>query len=219
MGYKNFRDVYHKLAVVMDNGWCYRDMKGLGDNRLKLPPVEANSALVYGYIDKACGFSYQVLGFTYYEDGDYTLVWPGDEIGITIRGECFQDFELIPIENKALVKRFQKVIDNVNKCYSTEDDEETRAFEELDPFRHHDFPDDVEVIIQNTELRKMERIWARVKRYEGGTDKLTLFRAELLDEPFADIYDMHYKDDIMLLLLKHEEGDSVLFGTSLNNFC
>ena len=23
MGYKNFREVYHKLAIVLDNGYCH----------------------------------------------------------------------------------------------------------------------------------------------------------------------------------------------------
>lgn len=23
MGYRNFRDVYHKLAIMLDSGWCY----------------------------------------------------------------------------------------------------------------------------------------------------------------------------------------------------
>ena len=26
----------------------------------------------------------------YYADGDYTLVWPNDEAGLTVRGECFK---------------------------------------------------------------------------------------------------------------------------------
>lgn len=215
MGYKSFRDVYHKLAIVLDNGWCFQDMKGIGDDRLKLPHVEANSTLVYGYIDKTCGFSYKVLGFTYYEDRDYTLVWPGDEISITIRGECFQNFELIPIENKALTKRFGYVINSTNECYSNEDDEETRAFEELDPFRHYDYPDDVEIIIQNTKLLKRERIWARLKKYEGTTDDgVKIFCATLLDEPFADIYNLHYNDELAVLLLQYDD-EPVLLGMSV----
>lgn len=218
MGYKSFRDVYHRLAIVLDNGKYYQDMKNIVSEKVKLPSVEVNSVLVYGYIDKMCGFSYTVLGFTYYEDGDYTLVWPSDEIGVTIRGECFQNYEFVPIENKALSKRFSFMIDSVNKGYSNEDDEKTRSFKELDPFRHYEYPDDVEIIIQNTEFRKMERIWARLIKFECTTeDGVEMFRAVLLDEPFEDIYNLHYNDELAVLLLHYDNGEPVLLGMSIKN--
>ena len=108
MGYKSFRDVYHKLAIVIDNGYCF-DTFNMMQEKIVPEGIQVNSALVYGYIDKMCGFSYKVLGLTYYEDGDYTLMWPNDEVGLTVRGECFKAFELIPIENKALLKRYESI--------------------------------------------------------------------------------------------------------------
>ena len=105
MGYKSFRDVYHKLAIVIDNGYCF-DTFNMMQEKIVPEGIQVNSALVYGYIDKMCGLSYKVLGLTYYEDGDYTLMWPNDEVGLTVRGECFKAFEFIPIENKALLKRY-----------------------------------------------------------------------------------------------------------------
>ena len=45
MGYKNFREVYHKLAIVLDNGYCYHSF--CMTEKLNLP-MEVNSALVYG---------------------------------------------------------------------------------------------------------------------------------------------------------------------------
>lgn len=216
MGYKSFRDVYHKLAIVLDNGKCYQDMKNIVSEKVNLPSIEVNSVLVYGYIDKIYGFSYTVLGFTYYEDGDYTLVWPSDEIGFTVRGGCYQNYEFVPIENKALSKRFSFMIDSVNKGYSNEDDEIMRSIEELDPFRHHDYPDDVEIIIQNHEKRKSERMWARLKKYEGITkDGIKVFYATLLDEPYEDIYNMHHNDDIAIFLLKYASGEPVLLGQNV----
>ncbi len=216
MGYKSFRDVYHKLAIVLDNGKCYQDMKNIVSEKVKLPSVEVNSVLVYGYIDKIYGFSYTVLGFTYYEDGDYTLVWPSDEIGFTVRGGCYQNYEFVPIENKALSKRFSFMIDSVNKGYPNEDDEIMRSIEELDPFRHHDYPDDVEVIIQNTTLMKTERVWARLKQYVCDTEKgVKFFYATMLSEPFDDIYDLHSGDKMYVWLRQYEDESSLMFGISI----
>ena len=201
MGYKNFREVYHKLAIVLDNGYCY-DTLCMTDKTKPELPMKVNSALVYGYIDKVCGFSYKVLGLTYYEDGDYTLVWPNDEVGLTVRGECFKPFEFIQIENKAIYKRYEDIIKLTNEGYSNADDDETRAFTKLDSFRHEDYPDDVQVHIQNHELRKQELIWARLKQYVGvSKENISVFIATLLDEPFADIYDLHHNDEILVGLI------------------
>ena len=60
MGYKSFRDVYHKLAIVIDNGYCF-DTFNMMQEKIVPEGIQVNSALVYGYIDKMCGFSYKVL--------------------------------------------------------------------------------------------------------------------------------------------------------------
>ena len=57
-GYKCFRDVYHKLAIVIDNGYCFDTFKMMeqgSKNKVVPEGIEVNSALVYGYIDKVCG--------------------------------------------------------------------------------------------------------------------------------------------------------------------
>lgn len=215
MHYTNFRDVYHKLAIVLDNGYCFNTFNLM--NPKTVPEgIEANSALVYGYIDSTCGLSYKVLGLTYYEDGDYTLIWPNEEIGLTVRGESFQNFEIIPIENKALAKRYAREIQITNECYQAgESLERTREFEELDSYRHEYFPDDVQVYIRNFDLKKQEQIWARLKSYAGKTeDGCLVFVASLLNEPFADIYGMHYNDEIYICLMYFKDGDTILAGLS-----
>jgi hypothetical protein len=215
MGYKNFREVYHKLAIVLDNGYCYNTLC-MPENTKPDLPMEVNSALVYGYIDKTCGFSYKVLGLTYYEDGDYTLVWPNDEIGFTVRGECFKAFDFIPIENKAIYKRYEPMIESTNECYSNANDEKTRSFEMLDPFRHEDYPDDVLVLIINHQYRKQEQIWVTLKKYTGTEDNIRVFTAKLLDEPFNDIYGMNRNDEILVGYITAEDGDSFLLGLPKN---
>ena len=59
-----------------------------------------------------------------------------------------------------------------------------------------------QVHIQNHELRKQELIWARLKQYVGvSKENISVFIATLLDEPFADIYDMHHNDEILVGLI------------------
>ena len=215
MGYKNFREVYHKLAIVLDNGYCYDTFCMSEDTKPKLP-MKVNSALVYGYIDKMCGFSYKVLGLTDYEDGDYTLVWPNDEFGLTVRGECFKTFDFIPIENKAIYKRYEPIIESTNECYSSADDEVTRSFTFLDPFRHEDYPDDVLLLIINHQYRKQEQIWATLVKYNGMDCGTHVFIAKLLDEPFDDIYGMHRNDEILVGYVNLKEEGQFLVGLPMD---
>ena len=205
MGYNNFREVYHKLAIVIDNGYCFNTFNMMQE---KIVPegIEVNSALVYGYIDKMCGFSYKVLGLTYYEDGDYTLMWPNDEVGLTVRGECFKEFELIPIENKALQKRYAKDIEITNSCYSNEKDEFLRSITCLDKFRHYDCPDDILAILYVHE-KKPERIWIRPTEYIGDKEGRKYFFSKLLNEPFAD-YGVHNGEQV-ILVIDQQDGEDI----------
>lgn len=121
---RNFVDLYYKLAIVLDEGYCFdtfRMMQEKLDSQIMPRNIKPNSALVYGYMDKTFGLSYRVLGLTYYENGDYTLVWPNDNVGLTVRGDSFKCFEIIPIENKALLKRYSEEIQIINSAYLPND--------------------------------------------------------------------------------------------------
>lgn len=208
MGYKSFRDVYHKLAIVLDNGYCFDTFQMMEQSsKQKVVPkgIQVNSALVYGYIDKMCGFSYKVLGLTYYEDGDYTLIWANDEVGLTVRGKCFKSFELIPIENKALNKRYTTEIEITNAGYSDENDKFLRSITYLDKFRHYDCPDDVLAVLYLQGM-KPERIWVRPVQFIGDNEGRHYFFAKLLNEPFSD-YGVHNGEQVVLVIDKQGEED------------
>lgn len=210
-GYKSFRDVYHRLSLVLDKGYCFNSFQMMeqGANQKIIPEeIKMNSALVYGYIDKMCGFSYRVLGLTYYEDGDYTLVWSNDDVGLTVRGECFKNFELIPIENKALWKRYSREIEIINTSYSNEQDEQLRAITYLDKYRHYDYPDDILAILCLNGL-KPEKIWVRPLELMGERNTKRYFKAKLLNEPYSD-YGVH-SDDIVILIVDVEEDIIICF--------
>ena len=208
MGYKSFRDIYHRLAIVADNGYT---QNLFGDS---VPSgITANSALVFGYIDKQCGVSYKVLGLTLLQDSTYNLVWSNDEIGFTVRGECYQSYTIYPIENPAMEQHFNRIIQLTKDSYSNQKDELLRSYTSIDPFRHQEFPDDVALTIRNHQLMKQEIIWARVNEYVGmlkdGTDAYTV---ALLDEPFDDLYAMHKGDVVYALIMKDNDGTPLLLG-------
>ena len=104
------------------------------------------------------------------------------------------------------------MIESTNECYSNANDEKTRSFEMLDPFRHEDYPDDVLVLIINHQYRKKEQIWVRLNKYIGKDDSIDAFTGVLLDEPFDDIYGMHYNDEILIGYITPEDGDPFLVG-------
>lgn len=121
---KSFVDLYYKLAIVLDDGYCFDTFEMLQeklDSHIVPIDIKPNSALVYGYMDKTFGLSYRILGLTYYEDGDYTLVWPNDNVGLTVRGDSFKHCKIIPVENKALLKRYFREIEIINSTYLPND--------------------------------------------------------------------------------------------------
>lgn len=211
MEHQNFRATYHKIMLVLDNGYCY-DTLNMGEQKNVPDNVRSNSALVYGYVDRVCGLSYRVLGLAYYEDGDFTLVWPNDEIGLTVRGECFAQFNFLPVNNRAIQTRFQHEVEIINEGYANPEAEATRQYQYLDPFRHEYFPDDVMVYIRNNEQLKQERIWVKLKQYIGRSKEgIEVFTGKLLDEPFNDLYGMHHNDEIFVGYISGQD-ESYLLG-------
>ena len=208
MGYKSFRDVYHNLAIVFDNGYTKNI---LGDS---VPNgITANSALVFGYIDKQCGVSYKVLGLTVLQDNTYNLVWSNDDIGLTVRGECYQNYTIYPIENSSMEQRFERTIQMTKSGYSNAQDDLLRSYTSIDPFRHQEFPDDVALTIRNNQLMKQEILWARVNSFFGKIkDGIDTYTVTLLDEPFDDYYGMHKGDIVYAFVLKDNDGSPLLLG-------
>lgn len=212
MSIKNFRDVYHKLAIVLDNGYCFK-LFNLAFPKDVPENTCANSALVYGYIDKNGGLAYQVLGITCYESGDYTLMWPNDEIGFSVQAKDFEGYDIIPIENRAIAKRYEKIIDYINESFKDAEKERLRSFKTLDPYRHKDYPDDVKVLIRNYQLMKQECVWAQLTEHLGKSEEgVEAFLGRLLSQPFEDIYGVHRDDSLVIGLVTKNDGTTILLG-------
>ena len=208
----NFRNLINKFAIVLNDDITIECLKK------EMPEeIKANSVLVYGYYDGMAGMSFMVLGLTYYDDGDYTLVWTPKEIGMTIRGECYEKAEIVPIDNKTLFKCFENMIALRDSSSFWQENEigKTRKFEMLDDFRHFAFPDDVLVTFINHDIQKIEKIWARLKKYMGRDKGNDVFIATLLNEPFDKRFGIHSGEDIFAVIRQDDDGSYVLFGLKM----
>ena len=205
----SFRKILNSLCIVLN------DTSSIAFLGAKMPSsIKANSALTFCYFDNTFGISFQVLGLTYYEEGDYTLVWTQDDTGLTVRGDTYENLQIVPIQNKALENRFSTSIKS--RCSESfwSDDElgKTRRMESLDPFRHFSHPDDVLVHIINEEARKQEKIWAKIQTFVGVINGEEIFTAKLLNEPFDSCFGMHSGDNILIVRRKEGTSDYILVG-------
>ena len=208
----NFRNLINKFAIVLNDDITIECLKK------EMPEeIKANSVLVYGYYDGMAGMSFMVLGLTYYDDGDYTLVWTTKEIGMTVRGECYEKAEIVPVENKTLFKCFENMISLRDSSAFWQENEigKTRKFEMLDDFRHFAFPDDILVTFINHDIQKIEKIWARLKKYVGRDKGNDVFIATLLNEPFDKRFGIHSGEDIFAVVRQDDDGSYVLFGLKM----
>lgn len=162
---------------------------------------DANSLLCYGYVDHTAGLTYQTVAATMYVDGDYSIVDTAQFISMKIRADAVPKDEIIPIRNKALFKQYARIVENIDEFYYTDAEvEKCRAAEELDMFRHPDFPDDVQVLFAKEGVRP-EGIWVRTTKLYGRENGTCLLEGIMLNTPNTDF--------------GVKSGDTVMFATGI----
>ena len=85
----------------------------------------------------------------------------------------------------------------------------------MDNFRHFAFPDDILVTFFNHDIQKIEKIWARLKKYVGSDKGNDVFIATLLNEPFDKRFGIHSGEDIFAVVRQDDDGSYVLFGLEM----
>ena len=197
MGF-NFREIEHNLCVVMDARMPM--ILCPGEN------IDSNAVICYGYVDKTAGFTFEVLCLASYVDGDYTIVNENKEVGMKVRGETYENAEIIPIRNAAIMKRFKHRIDIIeNGYYSNDDVEAARKNYSIDQFRHPFFPDDVQAILFAEGL-KPETIWVRLTRYAGSQGGIECFEGTLLNTPFDPKYNLRGNESVIVAVSDSDNG-------------
>ncbi|MDO4757546.1 MAG: hypothetical protein Q4A54_14460, partial [Parabacteroides sp.] len=148
-----FRDVEKQFVIINDSKYVMFIGK----------ESAANSILCYGYVDHQAGLTYQALASTIYEDGDFVVVDNAEAVSMKIRADSVASVEIIPVYNKALTRKYANMLETINIYYEDEEVVASRSAEEIDQFRHQDFPDDVQVHFIKEGLRP-EGIWVRTER-------------------------------------------------------
>ena len=193
----NFRDVEKKLCIIVDEQTA----------KILSPDIEANALLCMGYVDHMAGLTYEALALANYCDGDYSVVWEAKEICLKIRAGSVANKIIMPIENKVLLNKFQSRIDILENYYTDEDVLECRAIEELDKFRHPEFPDDLAMFLAK-KGNKMETIWVRTLSFIGTREHMIAIKVQLLNEPYSD-FGVHIHDVIDCYSFLDDNGERV----------
>ena len=203
-----FRNVEHQLCIVLD--------KQLPKLLYTDADEDANALLCYGYVDKSSGLTYEILCIASYINGDYTIVNENKKVSAKVRAEKFQESEIIPINNAAIMKRFENRIKFINEAYYDNSQVESiRKISSLDKFRHPFYPDDVHGLLL-VEGLKPETVWVRLSEAVpalGNEDRF--FTGTLLNTPFEPRYNLSEGDDVYLIV--SENNDICFVATKPRN--
>lgn len=135
-----FRDMYHKLFIMQ---FSFNKLEE--DMRAQVPP-EADAALVYGYINFNGKTSFECIAPARYMDGKVFLdekVFGKNDVVVNIDQDDVEPNIHIkkPNSPKRFLKRFAWHIDEIHEEEEVCAQSQSREFDELDPYRHHTYPD------------------------------------------------------------------------------
>ena len=194
-----FRRLYHRYVLLLDDGTAaFRAGMKLLDAR-----QEDNAVLAYGYIDRTAGLSLKSLCSVHYlSDGTYDLNKEPPSGSLTIRYGS-GDGPMIPVPRDSRFDQFDFMIEIVHKCYSLQEGiEKTRNIAALDPFRHPQHPDDVQVHLEQDDFDR-EVVWVRLTDVHESE-----LQGILLNEPNQN-FGCHVQD---LLKMEYDEINSRLIA-------
>lgn len=190
-----FRPLYHNFCVFP----MVENVKKVAEI---LPGYnEADGVLTYGYYDRQCGFTLDILCCVKKTgDEQYTLAPESEDKRAMIRIGAVADdeYEFMAYGDDPLKDRFKQKMEML-KIYDANDEvEKSRSFEFLDEFRHEHSIDDV-LVLTIKEGLDPEGCWVRI---EGLGDKCII--GTLLNEPNQD-FGYHEGDRIAFFL--YDSGD------------
>ena len=202
------------VSQIMD---CFRDfdqkiilVKGIDQRTLMIIKLagfhvrpDDNAMLVFCYIDREAGISYELLCAAYiFDDGEVAFEPGNDDTSYKFRYGTFQG-EIADIKGYKPFGQFAGKVQMIVDHYSApEDILEVRRIQQLDLSRAQGFPDDIVVYFIKDGLEP-EKVWCRTV---GSDRSRNLIQMKLLNEPKSP-YGMHEGDIIDVTLFPMDNGE------------
>ena len=145
-----FRALYHQFAAFPISSVAWEAIKDFPGEK------EADGVLVYGYYDRECGLTLEVLACARRHNDAWQFADSNNLVRSVIRIDAVADeeFGLFPDKDDRLKKRFADKLE-VLKAYEAEEAvEKSRTFAFLDDSRHPQYIDDVQVLFEKKGLKR-----------------------------------------------------------------
>lgn len=192
-----FRPLYHNFCIFPIN-------KTIKQAAQEFPGIEgADGVLTYGYMDRECGFTLDLLCCVKRRNEHQVSFAPEPEkirSILRIGAVVDENFEFFNYGDSDIKDDFAEKLEMIKTYDANEEVETSRTFDFLDEFRHEHFLDDVLVMTVKEGLQP-EGCWARII---GLQDKCII--GTLLNEPNQD-FGYHEGDAIAFFLYEDGEGN------------
>ena len=202
MNYKDlgFRPFYKNFSILLNND-------NIMDIVADLDVDEAfDGVLVYGYVDHEAGFTFEILSLALQGDeGGFKFYDLPNDITYKLRYDAVKDCECLFSEKvfEEYMELFKDKISSLETYEENENVAKSRRFDFLDPFRHEECIDDVQVVLLKDGLQP-EQVWVRI---EDLGDKVII--GKLLNEPDQD-FGYHLHEKVAFFVYTDEDGNQHL---------
>ena len=196
----NFRDLDNQFLLVKNID--RKTKRTIEEGGFRIRPDD-NAMLVFSYIDRHAGISFELLCAAYvYDDGEVVFEPSNENVLFKFRYGSFEG-EIIPFTNKSQLVPFMDKAQMIVKGYKAPDSVlAIRAIRELDPSRAPGFPDDIVVFFVKEGYRN-EGIWCRT---EGTDPERRLIQMRMLNEPNAS-FGKHIGEIVDVTLIQMDDGE------------
>lgn len=166
----------------------------------------ADGVLTYGYIDRECGMTLEILACAKCTGDDtFAFANASDTVRVIMRVGAVKDVDYTYIADGEddLSEDFAKKLEIVREYDAEDEVEKSRTFSFLDEFRHELYPDDVFVLTLKDGLQP-EGCWVRIIGLEE-----RCIMGILLNEPNQDL-GYHEGDTVAFFLYEDDDGNKHL---------
>ena len=201
----NFRELYHQFLLVEDIDEKTRTL--IRKSEFKMLPDD-NAMLVFGYIDREAGMSFELLAAAHvYEDGKVSLEPRSETTSCKFRWGSLVG-KVSQFTDKSRLIPYMEWANGIVEWYGCSNDvKEIREMTELDGLRAPGYPDDIVVYFFKKDCRP-EGIWCRAESIDR---ERHLFMMKMLNEPFTP-FGKHMGNIVPVQTIRMDDGSIKAFA-------